>query len=172
MKKVSVLLGSLILFAAVLVGCGTNNEQGTGGNTGESAPPEQETSKEEKNNFKILMDIQMNMIRTIRADIQPLLAYERGAEDASLEEAKTAANTIAQNLRNTEISSELDDRVKGELEEAVELFAQYFEARGDDLQVDEEDQVQYERLQAFHEHIGDIFEKEGLLRPNFDKDVQ
>ena len=171
MKKVSVLLGSLILFAAVLVGCGANNEQGTG-NTGESAPPEQETTKEEKNNFKILMDIQMDMIRTIRADIQPLLAYERGAEGASLEEAKTAANTIAQNLRNTEISSDLDNRVKGELEEAVELFAQYFEARGDDLQVDEEERVQYERLQAFHEQIGDIFEEEGLLRPNFDKDVQ
>ncbi|WP_096156271.1 hypothetical protein [Bacillus sp. FJAT-45066] len=171
MRKYGFLVVLSILFAALLVGCGANNGQGTG-NTGESAPPEQETSNEEKNNFKILMGVQMDMIRTIRADIQPLLAYERGAEGASLEEAKTAANTVAQNLRNTEISSDLDDRVKGELEESVELFAQYFEARGDDLQVDDEEKVQYERLEAFHEQIGDVFEEEGLIRPNFDKDVQ
>lgn len=120
----------------------------------------------------VLMNIQMEMIQTIRKHLEPVTSYERSEGAGDLEAAVEASNRIANELRGIEIAESLDADLQNDMKDSIELLAIYFEERAAALSggsdVDEMDAA----LQSFHEKIGKTFETAGLHAPNFEKDLQ
>ncbi len=120
----------------------------------------------------VLMNIQMEMIQTIRKHLEPVTTYERSEGTGDLETAIEGSNRIANELRGIEIPENLDASLQGDIKDSIELLALYFEERAatlaDGSDMDEMDAA----LEDFHQKIGDTFRGAGLHAPNFEKDVQ
>lgn len=119
----------------------------------------------------VLMNIQMEMIQTIRKHLASVTAYERSEGTGDLEAAVGASNRIANELRGIEIPASLNDDLQVDMKDSIELLALYFEERAAALADGDMDEMDA-ALQNFHEKVGETFESAGLHAPNFEKDVQ
>lgn len=167
MKKWMSILLTALLSIAVLAGCNTENKNETK-ETEASAPSDNNDSKQ----ITALVGLQMEMIHTIRKNLEPLTAYEQSQDAALQEEAVSSSKLIANELRGLEIPSDLSKELQGDMKESVELLALYFEERAATLKPDADLTEMEAAFAAFHEKIGATFEKAGLHAPNFEKDVQ
>lgn len=120
----------------------------------------------------VLMNIQMEMIQTIRTHLEPVTAYERSEGDGDLKVAVKASNRIANELRGIEIPESLNDSLQTDMKDSIELLAIYFEERAATLADGSDLEEMDAALQNFHEKIGATFETAGLHAPNFEKDLQ
>ncbi|AST93845.1 MULTISPECIES: hypothetical protein [Sutcliffiella] len=157
MKKWTILL--IFVTLSFLTACGANSNNASEGAQEQLAAPEHD----EKQDQKVLMNIQMELIEMVRPHLSAITNYEQTGEGE--EEAKAAANKIANELRAMEVSTELTEQYRTDVEEAIELFAQYFEERVDGENAEE-------KLAAFHKQIATPYIEAGLLEPNFEKEVQ
>ncbi|WP_404446341.1 hypothetical protein LG307_21265 [Sutcliffiella horikoshii] len=120
----------------------------------------------------VLMNIQMEMIQTIRKHLEPVTSYESSAGTGDLEAAVEASNRIANELRGIEIPENLDDDLGVDMKDSIELLALYFEERAAALSEGSEGEAVKVALENFHQKIGETFEAEGLHAPNLEKDIQ
>ncbi len=120
----------------------------------------------------VLMNIQMEMIQTIRKHLEVVTSYERSEGTGDHEAAVKASNRIANELRGIEIAESLNSNLQGDMKESIELLAVYFEERAAALAEESEMDEMDAALQSFHEKIGETFESAGLHAPNFEKDLQ
>jgi hypothetical protein len=165
MKKWMSILLTALLSIAVLAGCNTENK---------NESKESEASSDNDNDSKqisALVGLQMEMIHTIRGNLEPVTAYEQSQDATLQEQAVSSSKLIANELRGLEISSDLSKEIQGDMKESVELLALYFEERAATLKPDADLTAMEAALAAFHEKIGATFEKAGLHAPNFEKDV-
>lgn len=167
MKKWMSILLTALLSIAVLAGCNAENKNETK-ETEASTPSDNNDSKQ----ITALVGLQMEMIHTIRKNLEPVTAYEQSQDAALQEEAVSSSKLIANELRGLEIPSDLSKELQGDMKESVELLALYFEERAATLKPDADLTEMEAALAAFHEKIGATFEKAGLHAPNFEKDVQ
>lgn len=167
MKKWMSILLTALLSIAVLAGCNTENK---------TEPKETEASAASDNDndskqITALVGLQMEMIHTIRKNLEPVTAYEQSQDAALQEQAVSSSKLIANELRGLEIPSDLSKELQGDMKESVELLALYFEERAATLKPDADLTEMEAAFAAFHEKIGATFEKAGLHAPNFEKDV-
>lgn len=120
----------------------------------------------------VLMNIQMEMIQTIRKHLEPVTSYEMSEGAGDLEAAVEASNRIANELRGIEIPENLDSSLQADMKDSIELLALYFEERAAAMSEGSNGEEVATALQSFHQKIGETFEAEGLHAPNFEKDVQ
>lgn len=167
MKKwMSILLTALLSIAA-LAGCNTESKNETKETEASAASDNNSESKQ----IAALVGLQMEMIQTIRKNLEPVTTYERSGDAALQEQAVSSSKLIANELRGLEIPSDLSEELQEDMKESVELLAQYFEERAAALKPDADLTAMEAAFAAFHEKIGSTFEKAGLHAPNFEKDV-
>ncbi|WP_404348419.1 hypothetical protein [Sutcliffiella horikoshii] len=158
---------SMILVLAIVLSACTEEA-----NNVDTADSEQVPADQSGETVTVLMNIQMEMIQTIRKHLEPVTSYEMSEGAGDLEAAVEASNRIANELRGIEIPENLDEDLQVDMKDSIELLALYFEERAASLSEGSEGVEVTAALESFHQKIGETFEAEGLHAPNFEKDVQ
>ncbi|MGD6870728.1 hypothetical protein ACQCU1_00885 [Sutcliffiella horikoshii] len=140
-------------------------------NNVDTADSEQVPADQSGETVTVLMNIQMEMIQTIRKHLEPVTSYEMSAGEGDLEAAVEASNRIANELRGIEIPENLDDDLSADMKDSIELLALYFEERAAAMSEGSDGEEVTAALDTFHQKIGEAFEEVGLHAPNFEKDV-
>ncbi|MCA0988177.1 hypothetical protein [Guptibacillus algicola] len=185
MKKVLSLTMLLVLvFAAACSNGNSANENAAENNSQNNEQASSEENGDQEADVKgALLDFQMNLTSMINEKDGPIYAFEAAKakeeekpSDEELatmkEEAKTAANTIAEDIRGMEIPAELEAH-KSDLEAALEDLAKSYETRAANLS-DEAGFVYEESDSMFtsaEEKLASVYEDAGLTAPSISTEV-
>ncbi|WP_270181960.1 hypothetical protein [Alkalihalobacillus sp. CinArs1] len=183
MKKVLSLTMLLVLVFAAACSNGNGANENASENNGQNN--EQASSEENGDQTDVkgaLLDFQMNLTGMINEKDAPIAAFEAAKaqeekpSDEELatmkEEAKTAANTIAEDIRGMEIPAELEAH-KSDLEAALEDLAKAYETKASNLS-DEAGYVYEESDNLFasaEEKLATVYEDAGLTAPSISAEV-
>jgi hypothetical protein len=162
--------------AAMLLASGCSDDN-TDSNT--------DTSKTDKNQEvkSALLDFQLDLKNTINEYDTVLYAFEAAKDKEkdkpseeeltnSMEEAKTAIDTISEKVQSLSIDGDLSSH-KDELESVLSDFASAYEAWGENINItDDKGQDAYsEKFKEAQEKLNSIYEEEDLEPANLTADV-
>ncbi|TYS69554.1 hypothetical protein FZC76_04780 [Sutcliffiella horikoshii] len=158
---------SMILVLVIVLSACTEES-----NNMDTADSEKVPADQSGETVTVLMNIQMEMIQTIRKHLEPVTSYEMSEGAGDLEAAVESSNLIANELRGIEIPENLDKDLQVDMKDSIELLALYFEERAAAMSEGSDGEEVTAALESFHQKIGETFEAAGLHAPNFEKDVQ